>query len=125
MKIHPTAIVAEGAVITAGVEIGPYSIIGPEVKIGEGTVVQSHVVLESDVSIGRKNLIGHGAVIGAPPQDLTFSPDRKTKVAIGDENVIREGVTINKGTMSGGGQTVIGNRNMIMGLTHVAHDCII
>ena len=71
-------------------EIGPFSIIGPQVTIGDNTIVQSHVVIEGEVAIGHGNFIGHGAIIGAPPQDVSFSPERKTKVEIGDDNIIRE-----------------------------------
>src|SRR6266487_4573188 len=97
-KIHPTAIVDPSAKIDASVEIGPFSIIGPQVTIGEKTIVQSHVVIEGQVEIGTGNLIGYGAVIGAPPQDVSFSPERKTKVEIGNNNVIREYCNIHRGT---------------------------
>ena len=90
VKVHPTAIVDPNAKLGAHVEIGPFSIIGSHVTIGENTIVQSHVVIESDVAIGRGNFIGHGAIIGAPPQDVSFSPERNTKVEIGDNNIIRE-----------------------------------
>ena len=86
-KIHPTAIVDPNAKVGANVEIGPFSIIGPHVTIGEQTIVQSHVVIEAEVAIGRGNFIGHGAIIGVPPQDVSFSPERKTKVEIGDDNI--------------------------------------
>ena len=89
-KVHPTAIVDSNAKVGANVEIGAFSIIGPHVTIGEQTIVQSHVVIEGEVAIGRGNLIGHGAIIGVPPQDVSFSPERKTKVEIGDGNIIRE-----------------------------------
>ncbi len=89
-KIHPTAIVDSNANVGANVEIGAFSIIGPHVTIGEQTIVQSHAVIEGEVAIGRGNCIGHGAVIGVPPQDVSFSPERKTKVEIGNDNIIRE-----------------------------------
>src|SRR4029077_8448756 len=89
-KIHPTAIVDPNAKLSGNVEIGPFSIIGSHVTIGDNTIVQSHVVVEGDVAIGRGNFIGHGAIIGVPPQDVSFSPERKTKVEIGDGNIIRE-----------------------------------
>src|SRR4029453_15807039 len=95
-KIHPTAIICPNAKISANVEIGPFSIVGSEVTIGEKTIVQSHVVIESEVAIGRGNFIGHGAIIGVPPQDVSFSPERKTKVEIGDDNIIREYCTIHR-----------------------------
>ena len=121
-KIHPTAIVDLGAKIDASVEIGPFSIVGPQVTIGQKTIVQSHVVIEGDVEIGTGNFIGHGAVIGAPPQDVSFSPDRKTKVEIGNSNVIREYCTIHRGTAEGSA-TKIGNENFLMAGAHVGHNC--
>src|SRR5947208_1520990 len=123
-KIHPTAIVDLGAKVGAEVEIGPFSIIGPEAVIGEKTVVQSHVVIEGAVAIGRGNFIGHGAVIGAPPQDLSFSPERKTRVEIGNENIIREYCTIHRGSAEGSA-TKIGDKNFLMAATHIGHNCLI
>lgn len=122
MTIHSTAIVDPGAQIGSGVEIGPYSVIGPEVKIGEGTVIQSHVVIEGDVTIGTKNFVGHGAIIGTFPQDLSFSPERRTKIDIGDENIIREHCTIHRGTAEGSA-TKIGDKNFLMVGAHVGHNC--
>jgi UDP-N-acetylglucosamine acyltransferase len=120
-KIHPTAIVDSGAQIGSRVEIGPYSVIGSEVKVGEGTVIQSHVVIEGDVTIGTKNFVGHGAIIGTFPQDLSFSPERRTKIDIGDENIIREHCTIHRGTAEGS-TTKIGNKNFLMVGAHVGHN---
>jgi UDP-N-acetylglucosamine acyltransferase len=124
LKIHSTAIVDPKARLRADVEIGPFSIIGPEVTIGDGTIIQSHVVIEGEVSIGDKNSIGHGAVIGAPPQDLSFSPERKTKIDIGNENVIREYCTIHRGSADGS-VTKIGDKNFLMAGAHVGHNCAI
>jgi len=121
-KIHPTAIVDPAARIGAGVEIGPFSIVGSQATIGEKTVVQSHVVIEGEVEIGSANLIGHGAVIGAPPQDVSFSPERKTKVEIGDNNIIREYCTIHRGTADGS-STKIGDKNFLMAGAHIGHNC--
>ena len=122
MNIHQTAIIDQGAQLGTNVEIGPYSVIGPKVVIGDETTVQSHVVIEGDVRIGRKNLIGHGSIIGAPPQDLSFSPDRKTWVEIGDENVIREHCTIHRGSPDGTA-TRIGHKNLFMVGVHIGHNC--
>ena len=122
MKIHSAAIVDPKAQIGADVEIGPFSVIGAQAAIGNGTVIQSHVVLEGDVAIGAGNLIGHGAIIGAPPQDLSFSPERKTKIEIGDHNVIREHCTIHRGTAEGSA-TRIGKRNFLMAGAHIGHNC--
>ena len=124
MKIHPTALVDPDAKIGAGVEIGPFSIIGPQAVIGERTIVQSHVVIEGDVTIGGGNFIGHGAIIGAPPQDASFSPERKTKVEIGNDNLIREYCTIHRGSPEGS-ITRIGNKNFLMGGAHVGHNCAV
>jgi UDP-N-acetylglucosamine acyltransferase len=122
VNIHPTAIVDPGARIGAGTEIGPFSIVGPQVTIGEKTIVQSHVVIEGEVTIGSDNLIGHGAVIGAPPQDVSFSPERKTKVEIGNNNIIREYCTIHRGTADGS-STKIGDKNFLMAGAHIGHNC--
>jgi UDP-N-acetylglucosamine acyltransferase len=121
-NIHQTAIVDPGARIGAGVEIGPFSIIGPKVTIGQKTIVQSHVVLEGEVEIGAGSFIGHGAVIGAPPQDVSFSLDRKTKVEIGNGNIIREYCTIHRGTVEGS-TTKIGDKNFLMAGAHIGHNC--
>jgi UDP-N-acetylglucosamine acyltransferase len=124
LKIHPTAIVEAGAQLGANVEIGPFSVIGPQSVIGDKTIVQSHAVIEGDVAIGTGNFIGHGVVIGAPPQDLSFSPERKTKVEIGDDNVIREYCTIHRGSPDGS-VTKIGDNNFLMTGAHVGHNCAI
>jgi len=123
-KIHPTAIVAPNAKIGADVEIGPFSIIGPNVTIGDNTIVQSHVMIEAEVAIGRGNFIGHGAIIGVPPQDVSFSPERKTKVKIGDDNIIREYCTIHRGSPDSSA-TTIGDKNFLMSGAHVGHNCLI
>ena len=121
-KIHPTALVDPAAQIGADAEIGPFSIVGPQVTIGEETIVQSHVVIEGQVTIGSGNLIGHGAVIGTPPQDVSFSPDRKTKVTIGNNNIIREYCTIHRGTAENSA-TKIGDKNFLMAGAHIGHNC--
>jgi UDP-N-acetylglucosamine acyltransferase len=122
VNIHSTAIVDPAAKIGADVEIGPYSVIGPDVKIGDKTVVQSHVVLEGDVTIGADNIIAHGAIIGGAPQDLGFSSDRKTRIEIGNDNVIREYCTIHRGSPEGSA-TRIGDKNFLMVGVHVGHNC--
>jgi UDP-N-acetylglucosamine acyltransferase len=123
-KIHPTALVDAGAQIGAGVEIGPFSIVGPQAVIGEETTVQSHVVIEGDVAIGTGNFIGHGAIIGAPPQDISFSPERKTRVDIGNDNIIREYCTIHRGSADDSA-TKIGDKNFLMAGAHIGHNCLI
>ena len=124
VKIHPAAIVDPKARIGAGVEIGPFSIIGSQALIGEKTTVQSHVVIEGEVAIGSGNFIGHGAIIGAPPQDVSFSSERKTRVEIGNENIIREYCTIHRGSAEGSA-TKIGDKNFLMAATHIGHNCLI
>jgi UDP-N-acetylglucosamine acyltransferase len=121
-KIHPTALIHPAAQIGADVKIGPFSIIGPQAVIGEKTIVQSHVVIEGEVTIGFGNFIGHGAVIGTLPQDVSFSPDRKTKVAIGNNNIIREYCTIHRGTAKDSA-TKIGDKNFLMAGAHIGHNC--
>src|SRR5438874_6185363 len=121
-KIHPTAIVHPGAQIGNGVEIGAFSVIGPEAIIGDKTMLQSHVVIEGEVAIGASNFIGHGTIIGTSPQDLSFSAERKTRVEIGNENVIREYCTIHRGSAEGS-VTKIGDKNFLMAGAHVGHNC--
>ena len=121
-RIHPTAIVDEAARIADDVQIGPFSIVGPQVTIRETTIVQSHVVIEGEVTIGSGNLVGHGAVIGAPPQDISFLPERKTRVEIGNDNVIREYCTIHGGTAEQSA-TKIGDKNFLMTGAHIGHNC--
>jgi UDP-N-acetylglucosamine acyltransferase len=123
-KIHPTAIVDPNARIGHEVQIGAFSIIGPQVTIGDKTIVQSHVVIEGEVVIGHGNLIGHGAIIGAPPQDVSFSTERNTKVQIGKDNIIREYCTIHRGSPDGSA-TRIGDENFLMAGAHIGHNCAI
>lgn len=121
MKIHPSAIVDKKAKLADDVEIGPYSIIGPDVKIGAGTVVGSHCVIDGWTAIGKKCSIFTGAAIGGISQDKKFEGE-KSFVEIGDNNSIREYVTVNRGTGKGS-VTKIGNDNLIMAYCHVAHNC--
>ncbi|MEJ6951246.1 acyl-ACP--UDP-N-acetylglucosamine O-acyltransferase [Halanaerobiaceae bacterium ANBcell28] len=121
-KVHPSAIINPGAKIGTNVEIGPYSIIGENVEIGEGTIVGSHVVIDGWTKIGKNNQIFHGASIGLEPQDLKYK-GQETYLFIGDNNIIREYVTIHRGTETGLGETWVGNNNMIMAYCHIAHDC--
>jgi UDP-N-acetylglucosamine acyltransferase len=123
-NIHATALADPDAQIGATVEIGPFSIIGPQAVIGEKTIVQSHVVIEGEVTIGSGNFIGHGAIIGAPPQDVSFSPERKTRVVIGNDNIIREYCTIHRGSPEGSA-TKLGDKNFLMAGAHIGHNCLI
>ena len=122
--IHRTAIIDSNAKISENVKIGPYSVIGPDVEIGEGTVVQSHVNITGKTIIGMNNQIYPFASIGNDPQDLKFKGE-KTLLKIGDNNKIREYVTINPGTEGGGGKTKVGNNCLFMVSSHIAHDCIV
>ena len=122
--IHKTAIIDSKAKISTNVEIGPYATIGPNVEIGENTLIQSHVNITGNTTIGKKNKLYSFASIGSDPQDLKYKGE-ETTLLIGDNNTIREHVTINTGTVQGGGLTKIGNNNLIMIGAHIAHDCII
>ncbi len=122
--IHQTAIVHEGAQIAEGVKIGPYAIIGEHVTIGPGTTIGPHTVIEGWTEIGRDNRIFQFASVGAAPQDLKYQGE-KALLKIGDRNTVREFVTLHRGTPDGGGETVIGNDNLFMAYSHVAHDCLI
>lgn len=122
--IHPTAIVDPKTEISSDAEIGPYTIIGENVSIGSGTVIGSHVVIEPDVTIGPDCQIFQYAAIGAPPQSLKYKGER-TYIKIGRGTIVREFVTIHRGTEFGGGITQIGEECFLMAYTHIAHDCII
>ena len=122
--IHQTAIIDKQAKISSNVEIGPYTVIGPNVSIGENTKIHSHVSLSGITSIGKNNKIYPFASVGNDPQDMKYSGE-KTKLIIGDNNIIREYVSINPGTNGGGGLTTINNNCLFMVSAHVAHDCII
>ncbi|MDB2500545.1 acyl-ACP--UDP-N-acetylglucosamine O-acyltransferase [Candidatus Pelagibacter bacterium] len=122
--IHKTAIIDSKAKISTNVEIGPYATIGSNVEIGENTLIQSHVNITGNTNIGKGNKLYSFASIGSDPQDLKYKGE-ETTLLIGDNNTIREHVTINTGTVQGGGLTKIGNNNLIMIGAHIAHDCII
>ncbi|MGD0278227.1 MAG: acyl-ACP--UDP-N-acetylglucosamine O-acyltransferase [Smithella sp.] len=122
MKIHPTAIISPDAHLEEGVEIGPYSIIGSDVKIGKNTLIGPHTVIDDYTHIGEGNRIFQFCSIGAPPQDLKFGGE-KTRVIIGNFNTIREFVTIHRSTTADIGVTIIGDHNLLMAYTHVAHNC--
>lgn len=123
MKIHPKALVYPKAKLADDVEVGPYSIVGNDVKIDKGTIVGSHCVIEGHTSIGKNCSFYTGAVIGSCPQDLKYK-DEISFLEIGDSNTIREYATINPATVKGK-KTKIGNNNLLMAYSHVAHDCLI
>lgn len=122
--IHPTAIIHPGAKLAENVTVGAYSVIGEHVVIGAGTTVASHVVLEGWTELGQENQIYQFSSIGAAPQDLKYA-GQETYLKIGDRNRFREFTTLNRGTTEGGGLTSVGNDNLFMAYSHVAHDCIV
>jgi UDP-N-acetylglucosamine acyltransferase len=122
--IHKTAIINSKAKISSNVAVGPYSVIGPDVEIDDDVIIKSHVTITGFTKIGKKNIFYPMSSIGSDPQDLKYKGE-KTNLIIGDGNTIREHVTINTGTMQGGGETKVGNNNLIMIGAHIAHDCIV
>jgi len=122
--IHPTAIVAEGAVLGADCNVGPYCIVGPNVVLGDECELVSHVVLDGHTTLGRRNRIFSFACIGIAPQDLKYKGE-PTQLVMGDENDVREYVTISRGTTGGGGVTRVGSNNLIMAYVHIGHDSVI
>jgi UDP-N-acetylglucosamine acyltransferase len=123
-RIHPTALVDAGARIAGDVDIGAYSIVGPDVTIGVGTRIGPHVVVTGRTTIGARNRVFQFASVGEIPQDRKYGGE-PTATVIGDDNVIREFVTIHAGTAQDRGVTTIGNGNWFLAYTHVAHDCVV
>ncbi len=121
-RIHPQAVIDEGAIIGANVSIGPFSVIGPKVVLKDGVVIKSHVVITGNTEIGAETVVFPFSVIGEIPQDLKFHGE-DTRLVIGARNRIREHVTINPGTEGGGGITSIDDDCLLMAGVHVAHDC--
>jgi UDP-N-acetylglucosamine acyltransferase len=122
VQIHPTAVVHPRAELAQDVEIGPFSVVGEHVKIGRGTKLMAHVYVDGWTEIGDRCQLYPYASIGTPPQHLQYLGE-PTRVVIGHDNILREYVTVNRGTVQGGGVTSIGNRNFLMAYVHVAHDC--
>jgi UDP-N-acetylglucosamine acyltransferase len=122
MSIHPSAIIDPKSKIHSSCKIGPYCVIGAEVEMGEGCHLVSHVAIEGPTKIGADNGIFPFVSIGMAPQDITYAGE-PTRLEIGDHNEIREFVTINRGTVKGGGCTRVGDYNLIMAYAHIAHDC--
>jgi UDP-N-acetylglucosamine acyltransferase len=123
-NIHPTAIISDKAILGENVFIGPYCVVGEHVQIGDGCELISHVVLTGHTTLGKNNRVFPFASIGHEPQDLKYYGEA-SEVIIGDGNTIRENVTINPGTEGGGMLTKLGNNNLLMAYSHVAHDCIL
>lgn len=124
MSIHPTAIVAATAVVPESCTIGPYCTVGADVVLGEDCELISHVVLDGRLKTGARNRFFSFACVGIPPQDLKYKGE-PTGVSLGDDNVIRESVTISRGTAGGGGTTRVGSNCLIMAYTHIGHDSVI
>jgi UDP-N-acetylglucosamine acyltransferase len=123
--LHKTVVIAPQAKLADGVEVGPYSVIGPNVTIGENVKIASHCVIEGRTTIGKNCQIFSGAVIGSVPQDKKHNSADEVYLIIGENNIIREYVTMNPGTIEGGGKTIINNNNLFMAYSHVAHDCVV
>ncbi|MFH1855776.1 MAG: acyl-ACP--UDP-N-acetylglucosamine O-acyltransferase [Candidatus Omnitrophota bacterium] len=123
MKIHETAIIHPKAQVADSVIIGPYSVIGENVTIKENTVIGAHCVVDGWTTIGSGNKIFTGAILGSPPQDRKYKGEKSFTI-IGDNNIIREYITMNPAT-EGGEKTIIGSRNMIMAYSHIAHNCVV
>jgi UDP-N-acetylglucosamine acyltransferase len=124
VSIHPTAIITEGAKIPASCTVGPYCTIGANVVLGEGCELVSHVVLDGHLTMGSGNRVFSFACLGISPQDLKYKGE-PTRLEIGDNNDIREYVTISRGTSGGGGVTRVGSNNLVMAYVHIGHDSII
>jgi len=121
-KISPMSQVDPNASIGKGVVIGPFCVVGPDVCIGDGTVLHSHVVLMGSTTVGLNNTFWPNCIIGGDPQDISWQAS-ETEIVIGDNNIFREGVTVNRGAEKEDGVTRIGNNNMFMANSHVAHNC--
>lgn len=121
-NIHPTAVVDPSAKVPASSKIGPYCVVGPDVEMGEQCELVAHVVLQGPTKLGSHNRLYPFAAVGIGPQDLTYNGE-PTRLEIGNHNVFRECVTIHRGTVKGGGLTVIGDHTLIMAYAHIAHDC--
>jgi UDP-N-acetylglucosamine acyltransferase len=121
-KIHKTAVVHPEALVEEGVKIGPFAVIGPKVRLGPETEVGAHAVIEGPTTLGRANRVYPFVSLGQPPQDLKYQGE-PTVLTIGEGNTFREFVTVHRGTKGGGGETRIGDHNLLMAYAHVAHDC--
>lgn len=122
--IHSTALIDPGARVPASCSVGPYCVIGPHVELGEDCELVSHVVIQGPAKIGSNNRFFPFCSIGIEPQDMTFA-GQNTRLEMGDHNVVRECVTINRGTEKGGGVTTIGSHTWILAYSHIGHDCVI
>jgi UDP-N-acetylglucosamine acyltransferase len=124
MSIHPTAIIEKEVILGNNIEIGAFSVIRGKVELGEGCIIKDHAVLYGPLKMGTGNVVHPGAVVGNINQDLKYKGE-PSQVIIGDNNSIRECVTIQQGTIANEGKTIIGNNNLIMAYSHIAHDCML
>jgi UDP-N-acetylglucosamine acyltransferase len=122
MSVHPTAVIDAGAKVPESCKVGPFCIVGPDVELGEGCELSSHVVIEGPSKIGARNRFASFSSIGCAPQDYTYKGE-PTRLEMGDDNYVREYVTIGRGTTKGGGVTRIGSNCLIMAYSHIGHDC--
>lgn len=122
--IHPTALVDPTAQLADDVDVGPFSVIGPDVSIGAGSVIGPHVVLKGPTVLGQRTRIFQFASVGEDCQDKKYAGEA-TRLVMGDDNVIREGVTLHRGTLQDRAETTIGSRNLFMAYAHVGHDCVV
>lgn len=121
-EIHASAVVASGALLGAGVRVGPYAVIGDGVELGDGCQVHAHAMLHGPARFGRENVFHPYCSIGGDPQDYTYAGEH-TELVTGDGNIFREYVTVNRGTTKGGGTTRLGDRNFLLAYSHIGHDC--
>ncbi|HXU16296.1 MAG TPA: acyl-ACP--UDP-N-acetylglucosamine O-acyltransferase [Terriglobales bacterium] len=124
MNVHPTAVIDSSARVSPSCKIGPYCVIGPQVEVGDHCELISHVVIDGPTKIGANNRFFPFSSIGLAPQDVSYKGE-PTRLEMGDDNTVREFVTINRGTVKGGGLTKVGNHILVMAYTHIAHDCSI
>ena len=122
MSIHPSSVIAAGAVVPDSCTVGPFCTVGPDVVLGEECRLISHVVLDGRTRIGARNIFFPFCSVGVPPQDLKYHGE-PTETVIGDDNTIRESVTISRGTRGGGGITTVGSGCLLMTCAHIGHDC--
>jgi UDP-N-acetylglucosamine acyltransferase len=120
--IHPTAVIGPEVDLAPDVQVGPFAILEGPVSVGPGCVIEGHACLSGPLTLGRDNFVGHGAVLGKSPQSRAYAGE-PTALRIGDGNTFREYVTVHRGTVDGGGETVLGDRNLLMIGAHVGHDC--
>ena len=123
-KLHPTAIVEDGAVLGADVEVGPFCIVGAQVRLGDGVRLMSHVVVQGDTEIGARCVLHPFACLGGPPQHTAYKGE-PVRLVVGSDNIIRENVTMHAGTPGAHGVTIVGSNCMFMANTHIAHDCVV